>query len=296
MQSMTGFATTGGEADGRHWRWEAKSVNGRGLDVRFRLFDGLASDETPFRAAMQKAFRRGSVSVQLKEEGASEASVATPNTEALSAVIDAARRAEDMADAAGLSLRPASAVDLIAVKGVLEAGSTAGRDDKALAKGLAESFGQLIAKLAEARQAEGARIHATLTDQIDQIEALSAQAGEIFDEDQDGAGVRLRAKLAEIADAGAEVSEERLSQELALLAVKGDVREELDRLSAHIAGARELLAADGPVGRKLDFLTQEFNREANTLCSKSSSTALTQCGLDLKVVIDQLREQAQNVE
>jgi uncharacterized protein (TIGR00255 family) len=296
MQSMTGFASVGGEAAGRRWRWEVKSVNGRGLDVRFRMFDGLSSDETPFRAAAQKAFSRGSVSVLLREEGGGEAGVATLNAEALAAVIDAARKAEDMADAAGLSLRPASAADLIAVKGVLDNAGAAKQDDKALAKGLSDSFANLLVGLAVARDAEGARIHATLSDQIDQIEALSTRAGELFDSNQDGVGVRLRAKVAEITEAGAELNEERLTQELALIAVKGDVREELDRLKAHIEGARELLATKGPVGRKLDFLTQEFNREANTLCSKSNSTPLTQCGLDLKVVIDQLREQAQNVE
>ncbi|MGB0508279.1 MAG: YicC/YloC family endoribonuclease [Pikeienuella sp.] len=296
MQSMTGFASVSAEAAGRRWRWEAKSVNGRGLDVRFRMYDGLTSDETGFRTAVQKAFKRGSVAIHLREDGGGEAGVATLNAEALAAVIDAARKAEDMADAAGLSLRPASAADLIAVKGVLDNNQVAEQDDKALAKGLTDSFGALMTGLAAAREAEGARIHETLTGQIDQIEALSIRAGELFDSNQDGAGVRLRAKLAEITEAGAEVDEERLTQELAIIAVKGDVREELDRLKAHIEGARELLAAKGPVGRKLDFLTQEFNREANTLCSKSNSTALTQCGLDLKVVIDQLREQAQNVE
>lgn len=296
MQSMTGFAAIAGEAEGRRWRWEAKSVNGRGLDLRFRLNDGFDLDEAALRARAGKRLSRGSVTVSLREESGAAGEAPRLNEAALAAVIEAARTAEVAAAAAGLALAPPTAAALLAHRGVMEMSATDAVDAEAVGAVLLADFDALIEALAASRAEEGARLHATVAGLIDRIEALSTAAAAAFAAQQEGAPARLAEKVAALLDAGAETPPERLAQELALLAVKADIREELDRLTGHVAAARDLIAASGPVGRKLDFLTQEFNREANTLCSKSGSPELTQIGLDLKVVIDQLREQAQNVE
>lgn len=296
MQSMTGFAAVETEAAGRRWRWEAKSVNGRGLDLRFRLAEGAEGLEGALRAAAAKALSRGNVNIWLRADDIAATALPALNAEALNAAIAAAKTAEAMAADAGLHLAPATAGDLLRLRGVLEPAAAAEGDAEATAAALLEGFNDLIAALVAARREEGARTGAVIAGFVERIESLSAEAAAAFEAGRDDAAARLREKVAALLDAGAETPPDRLAQELALLAVKADVREELDRLAGHVVAARDLLKAKGPVGRKLDFLTQEFNREANTLCSKATSAALTAVGLELKVVIDQLREQAQNVE
>lgn len=297
MHSMTGFASETVEAAGRRWVWEAKSVNGRGLDMRLRVSDVPEADEAALRAAGAKRLARGSVTIFLKEDGAAPGGALVLNEQALDAVLNAAKTAEDAASDLGLSVSTSSAADLLSIRGVMEPASEA-TDDAAVEEikaALNAGFGNLMSSLVASRAAEGARLSDTLSAQIDQIEALSEAAATEFQTQMGGAAGRLAEKVRAVLDS-AEVDPDRLAQELALLAVKADVTEELDRLTTHIAAARDLLTAKGPVGRKFDFLTQEFNREVNTLCSKSGSPALTQIGLDLKVVVDQMREQAANVE
>lgn len=296
MQSMTGFATEAGEHEGLRWRWEAKSVNGRGLDLRFRLAEGFEGLEADLRARAGKRFSRGNVSVFLRIEGREDAGALTLNEDALAAVIAAAARTETLADAAGLTLAPATAAQIVGVRGVMDVGADAGAVAEDTKSAVAVSFDALIAGLGASRAAEGDRTADIFTRIVDEIERLTAAAAAAHAMQEGGAKARLAEKVAALLEAQAPADPDRLSQELALIAVKADVSEELERLRAHIAAARDLIAAKGPVGRKLDFLTQEFNREANTLCSKSGSAELTQIGLDLKVAIDQMREQAANVE
>ena len=297
MQSMTGFASETVEASGRRWLWEAKSVNGRGLDLRLRVSDVPEADEAALRAAAAKHLARGSVTVFLKEDGAATGGSLLLNDQALDAVLKAARRAEDAAADLGLVVSTSSVAELLSIRGVMEPATDAADEaaKKNISAVLQDGFSRLMAALTSSRAAEGARLSQAISAQIDQIEALTGAAMAEFQNHMGGAAARLSEKVRVVMES-AEVDADRLAQEIALLAVKADVTEELDRLTTHIAAARDLLKASGPVGRKFDFLTQEFNREVNTLCSKSGSAALTQIGLDMKVVVDQMREQAANVE
>ncbi|MGM0585817.1 MAG: YicC/YloC family endoribonuclease [Pseudomonadota bacterium] len=301
MQSMTGFAAREGGDERLTWRWELRSVNARGLDLRWRGPEGREAVERKFRAAAQTRLSRGSVSASLKLSRAAGAPALRVNEAALAATLDAARRAAEAAREAGFEVAPVAAEALLSRPGVLEneeeeaadAPARVAQDAAILAEG-EEALEDLIA----ARREEGARLAQILSARLDEIEALIARAETAAAERAAQAGPALQRKLDALAEAGtpAEVTPDRLAQELALLAVRGDVREELDRLRAHLSAARELIAADGPVGRRLDFLVQEFNREANTLCSKADFADLTAAGLELKTVIDQMREQIQNVE
>lgn len=297
MQSMTGFASEIVDVGNRRWLWEAKSVNGRGLDLRLRVSDVAEADEAALRAEGAKRLARGSVTVFLKEDGAASGGGLVLNEQALGAVLRAARAAEASAAELGLDVSTSSVAELLAIRGVMEASSEAQDDDeaKAIRADLAKGFACLMNSLTASRAAEGGRLSGMLSAQIDQIEKLTVAAAAEFQTQMGGAAARLAEKVKAVLSS-ADVDPDRLAQEVALLAVKADVTEELDRLTTHIAAARDLLKADGPVGRKFDFLTQEFNREVNTLCSKSGSPKLTQIGLDLKVVVDQMREQAANVE
>jgi uncharacterized protein (TIGR00255 family) len=194
-----------------------------------------------------------------------------------------------------MELAPASAADVLAQRGVLAAGEPE-TDSAPLLAALKDDFESLLEAFGAARSAEGASLGAILAGQVDRIAALAQEARSLAEARRDQAATALREALARLLENAEGIDEARVAQELALLAVKQDVTEELDRLDAHVVAARTLLAEEGPVGRKLDFLMQEFNREANTLCSKAQSAALTRLGLDLKVTIDQMREQVQNVE
>jgi uncharacterized protein (TIGR00255 family) len=300
MQSMTGFAAREGGDDRLSWRWELRSVNARGLDLRWRGPDGRDAVERKFRALAQARLARGSVNASLRLSRPAGASALSVNADALRAALDAAATAAAAAREAGFEVAPLSPDALLARPGVLEAedesadpAARVAQDAAILADGEAA-----LEALVEAREAEGAQLAQILSAQVDHVESLVARAESAAAERAAQAGPALRRKIDALVEAGApaEVGADRLAQELALLAVKGDVREELDRLRAHVAAARELIAADGPVGRRLDFLVQEFNREANTLCSKADFADLTAVGLELKTVIDQMREQAQNIE
>ena len=306
MRSMTGFASVSGvhseQSVDSAWRWDLRSVNARGLETRFRTPPGWDRCEIAWRAAAQRFCQRGSLSLSLTWSSAESARSTRVNEQALAQVIGAAERVRAELEARGAPPAVLSIDGLLALKGVLEsetadiAVSTSSGPTEAAVAAATEGLERALTELAAARAAEGARLRETLSGQVDQIETHAAAAAGIAEERAAGAKERLRQRVAALMEAGAEIGEERLAQEMALLAVKLDVREEIDRLRAHIEAARALLASEDAVGRKLDFLSQEFNREANTLCSKSQDTALTETGLALKVVIDQLREQSANVE
>ncbi len=285
---MTGFARTQGQQGADSWIWEVKCVNARGLDVRLRLPHGNDDVELAARAKIAKRFKRGAINASLTlQRGAGESSlqvnrvvldhlisvvrdagVAAPNIESLLAVRGVVEPVEQVLDEASEALRRQAFID---------------------------SLDLALDDLGAARRGEGDRLAAVLEDRLVEIEALIAAAAAAAAR-LESAGERLAAQVAALLEATPAVPADRLAQELALIAVKGDVLEEIDRLTAHVAQARDLLAMEEAVGRRLDFLCQEFNREANTLCSKSGGVAMTRAGLELKSVIDQLREQVQNVE
>jgi uncharacterized protein (TIGR00255 family) len=292
--SMTGFAESAGSHEGLRWRWEAKSVNGRSLDLRLRTPPGYDALEQPARRLAAERFLRGAFQISLTVETQEAARGLTVDAVALASAVRIAREI-----AAETGLAPARVDGLLALKGVIVADEGAavldpvarGHRDAAILESLAAAFDRLVKE----RRNEGAKLATLMTAQMDAIERLVGEAGRLAAAQPGALRARLDAQIKELFD-GNPVSEERLAQEVALLASKADVREELDRLTAHVQDARALIAAGKGVGRKLDFLAQEFNREANTLCSKSSDIALTRTGLALKAVIDQFREQSQNVE
>jgi uncharacterized protein (TIGR00255 family) len=291
--SMTGFAESTGSHDGLRWRWEAKSVNGRSLELRLRTPPGFDSLEQPARMLASERFRRGSFQVSLTVEADAATRGLTVDPVALASAVKLAREV-----AAETGLAPARIDGLLALKGVIvqdEVGIpdpvARGHRDAAILKSLATSFDALV----KARLNEGAKLGQLLSGQVDEIARLVNEAEGLAAAQPEALRQKLTAQLQELAG-NAQVAPERLAQEVALLATRADVREELDRLKAHIQDARALIRSGEAVGRKLDFLAQEFNREANTLCSKSADIALTRVGLALKAMIDQFREQAQNVE
>lgn len=291
LSGMTGFARVTGEAGWGGWAWEAKSVNGRSLDVRVNLPPGAEALEREVKAMAATRFNRGSLQVGLRIELSASGANAVINEALLAELAQAARKVS------GRELSSEAIATLMAVKGVVDAGATSTRDvmDEETISALAAGAAQALDGLAEGRRAEGASLETLLGDLLSQMERLKAEA-ETF------AGAQpelIRAKLTkqlEDLDREGRVDAERYAAEVALSAAKADVREELDRLAAHIRTGRELLKAGSPAGRKLDFLAQELNREANTLCSKSLSLDLTNAGLGLKGVIDQFKEQSANVE
>lgn len=296
MQSMTGFSEVSG-GDGRQtWRWEARGVNGRGLDLRFRLPEGCEALEPVLRAEAGARIARGTVTVSLRIVRAPGAGAGLLDPAALATALDLLREAQEAAAAAGLAVEPPTLDRILLLPGVLAVPEAGGP----LAEGRQEVFrgeiATLLARFAEARASEGAALARALAALLDQIEAGLAEARVAAESRAARAGTLLRERVAALLGAGAEAEPGRLAQELALLAVRIDVTEELDRLAAHVAAARALLVAKEPAGRKLDFLAQEFMREVNTLCSKANSAELTGIGLALKVAVDQFREQVQNVE
>ena len=288
---MTGFARTEGETSGLSWVWEARSVNGRGLDVRCRLPSGLDRLDPVVRAETAKQLKRGNVSATLTLSRAAGAPPFTVDRAVLDQVLALQSDLMGRVDHA-----PPRLENLLQIPGVLNRGGLADAIDEKVEKALLAGFSQALKRLVGARAEEGARLKSVLMGQIDEIERLTAEAAGAAVLRPEAVKERLRQQIAELVDAAPALSEERLAQELALLAAKGDVREELDRLAAHIGQARDMLNEGGAIGRRLDFLSQEFNRESNTVCSKSQDVTLTRTGIALKAVIDQFREQIQNVE
>ena len=294
LSSMTGFARTEGQNDTCSWSWEIKSVNAKGLDVRCRLGSNFDNLEPVVRERAAKLFRRGNLTINLTSSKNQKATAYQINTQAVEGITTLLPELESRFG----NLTAPSVADLLALRGVLEPveDNISEEDKKALDEAVLESMDQTLAALVQMRQEEGARLRSVLIEQLDTLTRLTTEAGELAALQPDAIRDRLHEQLTEILDAIPALSEERLAQEVAILVSKSDIREELDRLKSHEGAVRELLSGGGAVGRKLDFLCQELNREANTLCSKSSDVELTRVGLDLKAVIEQFREQIQNIE
>lgn len=291
---MTGYARLSGERAGLSWVWEARSVNGRGLELRTRLPSGYDRLDLPVRDAAQKYFRRGNIALSLTLADKTAPTALRVNHELLDQLVALAATLR----AASPELAPASIDGLLGLRGVLESGEGLPPDsqNEEIDALLLTECARLLAQLAAMRAEEGKRLQPILTGQLDDIAFLITDAIGSAALDPAHLKTKLKSQVAALLEAGAGLSEERLAQEVALVIGKADVREELDRLSAHVTAARKLLAASEPIGRKLDFLCQEFNREANTLCSKANDIGLTRIGLSLKAAIEQFREQVQNIE
>jgi len=270
-------------------------VNGRGLDLRLRLPDAIEGLEAQVRKDLSARFTRGNLSLNLRLSREEGDQVYAIDEAALDRALSALDQVQERAFAMGVTLGQPNAADVLSQRGVM---TTAINDTDAagLKAAVLSDFNALADDFTGMRAAEGAALQAVALDQIAQIEALVGQAKEAVVARADEQKAALKRALLAVKESLGDVDEQRVAQELAVLSVKSDVTEEFDRLKAHIAAARSLLASKEPSGRKLDFLTQEFNREANTLCSKAQSARLTAIGLDLKAVIDQMREQIQNVE
>ncbi|MCD6073656.1 MAG: hypothetical protein K0Q70_539 [Rhodospirillales bacterium] len=288
---MTGFARATGESNGRSWNWEVKSVNGKGLDVRCRLPLGSDALEAAVRAQAAERVKRGNLSVSLTVRRDQAQGQYRVNEELLRHLLETATAVDTI-------YQPR--VDaLLNVKGVVETADEADEDEdqkKAREAKMLIDLGTALDALAGMRAEEGRRLGVVLGEQIGEIERLTAAAADLAETQPAAIRARLVASLADLLGASPALSEDRLIQEVALLATRADVREELDRLRAHVAAARQLIGDGNVVGRKLDFLCQEFTREANTLCSKAQDVDMTRIGIELKTVIEQFREQVQNIE
>ncbi|WP_187430737.1 hypothetical protein ROLI_020640 [Roseobacter fucihabitans] len=295
IRSMTGFASSTGTMTPHSWAWELRAVNGKGLDLRLRVPDWIDGLEVALRKQLGQAAARGNVTLSLRLARDEQAGTLRVNETHLSGVLEAMAMIEARAMEEGVSLAPSTSSDIVALRGVLE--QSAAEDDIApLRVALLEEARALIADFNGMREGEGAALQSVLYEQLDEIARLTQEADALGDARSAAMAGTLKRALAKVADAAEGIDPDRIAQELALIAVKSDVTEEIDRLKAHVDAARDLIGQGGAVGRKLDFLMQEFNREANTLCAKAQNSDLTRCGLALKAVIDQMREQVQNVE
>ena len=297
IASMTGYARAQGSDDRRRWVWEARSVNGRNLEIRCRVPQGFDRLENPARTAVGGRLKRGNVSLTLTLTSERQSKPLRINRSLLTelgALVEEVRKSTGAA--------APSADGLLRVRGVIEEEEEGEQTEEALAaldKALSVTLDEVLKALVVARAAEGKALATVIDGHVGEIEGLCKRAAERAQAQIGTVRSRFENQLAEIMERVPALSEERFAQEVALLVGKADAREELDRLAAHIAQARTLLAearADNPVGRKFDFLCQEFNREANTLCSKSADIELTRIGIDLKGAVERMREQVQNVE
>ena len=296
IRSMTGFASGQGRLGVHSWSWEMRSVNAKGLDLRLRVPDWLDGLEVHLCKVMGNTLARGNVSLGLRiSRGEEAAGTLTLNKPLLASVLTALAEAEALAQSAGVDLSVTSGADLLSIRGVLE--TTAIEDDPApLVAELKKEFESLVSEFVQMRETEGAALEQVLRNQLAEVSRLTQFAADSAEARKPLVAAALKANLAKVLENADGADANRVAQELAMLAVKSDVTEEIDRLAAHVAAAEDLLATGGAVGRKFDFLMQEFNREANTLCSKALNSDLTSVGLELKAVIDQMREQVQNIE
>src|SRR5262245_57601740 len=293
LSSMTGYARASSALDALHWQWEIKSVNGKGLDIRCRLPPGYETLDLPVREIAQKYLKRGNVQIGLTaDHGGGEQQLAVNET-VLEQILQLAERLR-----VRLGGSPPQIEALLALRGVIDVSApiedeakTALRD-----KAILENAEEAFQALAIMRKAEGAKLAKVLGLHLDRIEKLVSAARDNPARSVEAIRARLAEQVARLMETSASFDRDRLHQEAVLLATRADIAEEIDRLFAHIGAARKLIQSDQPAGRQLDFLSQEFNREANTLCSKAADRSLTAIGLELKTVVDQMREQVQNIE
>jgi uncharacterized protein (TIGR00255 family) len=293
LSSMTGFARGHGVAGSYAWAWELKSVNAKGLDLKLRLPPGWDAIDPAVRAKAAEVLARGSVFANLTVNREGTAPVARVNEPVLNAVLTALNRLSGKVEAA-----PPSLDGILSLKGVIEVSEAEESEDE---RGVAETaivkgFGDTLKGLADMRRTEGETLGKILTERLSEIGTLAARAEAAPGRKPEAIKARLAEQVAMLLEASLRLDPDRLHQEAVLLATKIDIREELDRLAAHVAQAKKLIGSGGPVGRKLDFLAQELNRESNTLCSKANDLELTNIGLELKAVVEQFREQVQNLE
>jgi len=295
IQSMTAFASRTGAFGAVSWAWEMRGVNARGLDVRLRIADGLDGLEQAVRAALSARFSRGNISLTLRVQRDDSAGALTIDTDQLDRVLDALDQIQERAFEKGVTLAQATSADVLQQKSVVVQGRT-DDDTEALVAALLDDLEPLLDDFAAMRRSEGRALRSVLLDHLGRIAELTDDAASAAESRIEETRANMTAALRRVVDEVSEADPARIAQELAIIAVKQDVTEEINRLKVHIDAAKALLDDPKPAGRKLDFLAQEFNREANTLCSKSHAAPLTAIGLDLKAVIDQMREQIQNVE
>lgn len=293
LKSMTGFARSDGGSGPLVWHWEVRTVNGRGFDMRLRLPSGYEALEQKARDIGKKALSRGNCSASLSVKQTAGATRIALNEEVFRQVAEAANAARRLIEAP-----PPSLDGLLAIKGVMEFSEDDPDEDELEARheAMIGDFQTAIDAVVQSRHAEGARLAEVISAQVDEIEALTARIEAAPGRSPEAIRARLAEQLERLLADSAELDPQRLHQEAALLAAKADIQEEVERLKAHVAAARDLIASNEPVGRKLEFLSQEFNREANTICSKANDTEISQGGLAMKAVIDQFREQVQNIE
>lgn len=295
VQSMTGFAAQNGSFGPFTWVWELRGVNAKGLDLRLRVPDWIDGLDPAFRVAIKGKVGRGTLQASLKVSRQEAAQGLNLNTSAVEAVLHAVAEIEDAAQRVGHALAPTSAADVLSMRGVIDSGMP---DDGGpeFAAAVQADIPQLIAAFVAMRAQEGAALTEILNDHLSAISDLVEAAAALLPDREAAQRATFEAGIKRLMTDSRDTDPDRMAQELAQLVIKSDVTEEIDRLRAHVIAARDLLATAGPIGRKLDFLAQEFNREANTLCSKAAAKDLTAIGVDLKVRIDQMREQIQNVE
>jgi len=293
LSSMTGFARSHGVCGTYAWAWEIKSVNAKGLDVRLRLPAGWDAVEAPARARATEALSRGTVYGTLTITRQGIAPIVRVNEAVLNAVLTTLK------DLSGrLAAEPPRLDGILALKGVIEVMDEDEKEDerRAAEQAVGKGFGAALAELIAMRRREGETLGQVLTLRLDQIAELTTRAEDAPGRRAEAIKARIAEQVASLLDASSRFDPDRLHQEAILIASKADIREELDRLASHVAQAKRLIADGKAVGRRLDFLSQELNREANTLCSKSNDVALTNIGLELKTVVEQFREQVQNLE
>jgi uncharacterized protein (TIGR00255 family) len=293
LSSMTGFARSHGVCGPYSWAWEIKSVNGKGLDLRLRMPPGWDAVDGPVRARLSETIARGSVQANLTIERSGAAPTVRINTEILDAVLAALKQLRSRVDAT-----PPTLDGLLALKGVMEVSETEESEDerRSAEAAVIKGFGDAVGALGDMRRQEGAVLGSLLSTRLSEIAALAERADKSPGRQAEAVRARLAEQIAKLLEQYERFDPDRLHQEAILIATKADVREELDRLAAHVTQARNLIGQGGPVGRRLDFLAQEFNRESNTLCAKANDVELTNIGLELKAAVEQFREQVQNVE
>ncbi|RIK98985.1 MAG: YicC family protein [Proteobacteria bacterium] len=293
LSSMTGFARSHGAHGDLAFEWELKSVNAKGLDVRLRLPPGFDALEAPARKRIGEQLTRGTVYVNLSIRRTGAQANVRINEDVLDAVVAKAR---DLA--ARLNAPPPSVDGLLAIKGVIEVAEPEANEaaDEAAQAAVLAALEAALKQLLDMRSREGETLGRVLLQRMDDIERLAARAETAPGRAPEAVKTRLAAQIATLFEASDRFDPDRLSQEAVLLAAKADIREELDRIASHVAQARALIGEGGAIGRRLDFLAQEFNREVNTCCSKSNDIELTNIGLELKNVVEQFREQVQNLE
>jgi uncharacterized protein (TIGR00255 family) len=293
LSSMTGFARSQGVSGAYGWSWEIKSVNAKGFDLRFRLPPGWDAVEVPARKRAGDALTRGTVYANLTTERKGTAPTVKVNEQVLDAVLATLKQLEGKVKAQAATLD-----GILALKGVIDVTEEDESEEarRAAEKAVLDGFDKALADLVSTRREEGATLGRVLSARLSEIGALAERAEKAPGRKPEAVKARLAEQVANLLSASQRFDSDRLHQEAIMLAAKADIREELDRLASHVAQAQKLLAEGGPAGRRLDFLAQELHRESNTLTAKANDVELAKIGLELKTVVEQFREQVQNLE